>query len=185
MSDHTYINLLPASVTVPDPAGRSITVLSWYDRERFKAAPGNLFVVKGEHYAQFVGPRGPLFPTGVHAPLAEKAPASSVRDDRGVDTARAENTSWTAAEAGQPPLAPAAGSAPAAAPAVPAPAAAEATHGEDGTDPSEIEAANAALAGASPVVEGEGQSATASEEPPVVATPKPKQGKSPLSALRK
>jgi hypothetical protein len=110
MSEHAYINLLLSSVTVPGPDGRLISVHPWHDRERFANDPTVVVVVRGEHFAQYVSDRGPLFrPSHAYAKLFPTVPAINIRDARGVTTQRAESTSFRASGPNDPPLALASG----------------------------------------------------------------------------
>lgn len=99
-----FVNLQTGRVSVFDENGRNLTVLPFKERDRY---PDGVFVVEGEHYRKFVGPRGPLYtfpetPASAPAPSAA-APAASApaAPAAPVPAQRAEDAAALAAESGR------------------------------------------------------------------------------------
>jgi hypothetical protein len=95
--EHRYVNLQTTSTMVPGLDGRRITVSSWNKRHG-NVASGAVFVVEGEHYAQFVSAKGPLYPfprdaddkdraipSGASQPVAPPVAAPAASNDGGGD----------------------------------------------------------------------------------------------------
>ena len=66
-----FVNLQSGNVRVYDENRHRICVVPWSKRNR---GQDGLFEVKGEHYRQFVSPKGPLFPRPAGAESAAPAP---------------------------------------------------------------------------------------------------------------
>ncbi len=79
MQEPVFVNLQSGPVQVFNEKRRPVRVAPWANRNRQQSS--GVFEVTGEHYRQFVGPRGPLFPRPAGAGSAAPTPSTTPAAD--------------------------------------------------------------------------------------------------------
>jgi hypothetical protein len=91
-----YVNMQKSPTMVPGADGRMIRIHPFDRRE--EAQDGATYVVEGEHFGQFCGPMGPLYPFPVKALKAAEDKAKVIAEQA---TAAAAEVAGVASDAGE------------------------------------------------------------------------------------